>query len=207
VAERTKRSGVAVGLAWTPVGGDILFIEVNKMKGKGGFTITGQLGDVMKESMQAALTWVRSNASQLGINEDFFRDHDLHIHVPAGAIPKDGPSAGVTIATALVSLLTDRSVKMHTAMTGEITLSGNVLPVGGIKEKFLAAKRAGVTTVILPGENKQNVEEDLEPGQIDGVAIHYVNSIDEVLAIALPHSRAEEKQDAIERDRVLTQVQ
>jgi ATP-dependent Lon protease len=207
VAERTRRSGVAVGLAWTPVGGDVLFIEVNKMKGKGGFTITGQLGEVMKESMQAALTWVRSNANSLGISEDFFKDHDLHIHVPAGAIPKDGPSAGVTIATALVSLLTDRSVRMHTAMTGEITLSGNVLPVGGIKEKFLAAKRAGVTTVILPAENKQNVEEDLEPGQIDGVAIHYVNSIEEVLGIALPHSRAEEKQDEIERDRVLTQVQ
>jgi ATP-dependent Lon protease len=198
---------VAVGLAWTPAGGDVLFIEVNKMKGKGGFTITGQLGDVMKESMQAALTWVRSNAVQLGISEDFFTNHDLHIHVPAGAIPKDGPSAGVTITTALVSLLTDRSVKMHTAMTGEITLSGNVLPVGGIKEKALAAKRAGVTTIILPSENRQNVEEDLEKGQLDGVQVHYVNSIEEVLAIALPHSRAEQKEDDVERERVLTQVQ
>jgi ATP-dependent Lon protease len=207
VAERTKRAGVAVGLAWTPAGGDVLFIEVNKMKGKGGFTITGQLGDVMKESMQAALTWVRSNAVQLGISEDFFTNHDLHIHVPAGAIPKDGPSAGVTITTALVSLLTDRSVKMHTAMTGEITLSGNVLPVGGIKEKALAAKRAGVTTIILPSENRQNVEEDLEKGQLDGVQVHYVNSIEEVLAIALPHSRAEQKEDDVERERVLTQVQ
>jgi ATP-dependent Lon protease len=207
VAERTRRAGVAVGLAWTPAGGDVLFIEVNKMKGKGGFTITGQLGDVMKESMQAALTWVRSNAVQLGISEDFFKDHDLHIHVPAGAIPKDGPSAGVTITTALVSLLTDRCVKMHTAMTGEITLSGNVLPVGGIKEKALAAKRAGVTTIILPSENRQNVEEDLEKGQLDGVQVHYVNSIEEVLAIALPHSRAEQKEDDVERERVLTQVQ
>jgi ATP-dependent Lon protease len=207
VAERTKRAGVAVGLAWTPAGGDVLFIEANKMKGKGGFTITGQLGDVMKESMQAALTWVRSNAVQLGISEDFFTNHDLHIHVPAGAIPKDGPSAGVTITTALVSLLTDRSVKMHTAMTGEITLSGNVLPVGGIKEKALAAKRAGVTTIILPSENRQNVEEDLEKGQLDGVQVHYVNSIEEVLAIALPHSRAEQKEDDVERERVLTQVQ
>jgi ATP-dependent Lon protease len=206
VAERTRRPGVAVGLAWTPAGGDVLFIEVNKMKGKGGFTITGQLGQVMQESMQAALTWVRSNATQLGIPEDFFRDHDLHIHVPAGAIPKDGPSAGVTITTALVSLLTDRSVRLHTAMTGEITLSGNVLPVGGIKEKVLAAKRAGVTTVILPSENRQNVEEDLEPVQLEGVQVHYVNSIEEVLAIALPHTRAEEKQDEIERDRVLTQA-
>jgi ATP-dependent Lon protease len=161
----------------------------------------------MKESMQAALTWVRSNAMQLGISEDFFKDHDLHIHVPAGAIPKDGPSAGVTITTALVSLLTERPVRMHTAMTGEITLSGNVLPVGGIKEKVLAAKRAGVNTVILPADNKQNVEEDLEGGQLEGVSVHYVNSIEDVLEIALPHTRAEEKQDEIERDRVLTQVQ
>jgi ATP-dependent Lon protease len=204
VAERTKRPGVAVGLAWTPAGGDILFIEANKMKGKGGFTMTGQIGQVMQESMQAALTWVRSNAKDLGIDEEFFRDHDLHIHVPAGAIPKDGPSAGVTMATTLVSLLTDRSVRPYTAMTGEITLSGNVLPVGGIKEKVLAAKRAGVHDVILPAENRQNVEEDLDKPQLAGVTIHYVNSIDEALAIALPHSPAEEKQDAAERERVLT---
>src|SRR5262245_36691781 len=127
IAERTKRAGVAVGLAWTPAGGDVLFIEANKMKGKGGFTITGQIGDVMKESMQAALTWVRSNASKLGLEEDFTKDVDLHIHVPAGAIPKDGPSAGITMATALVSLLTNTPVHPLTAMTGEITLSGNVL--------------------------------------------------------------------------------
>src|SRR5205085_8346572 len=132
---------VEVGLASTPTGGDILFIEVNKMKGNGDLKITGQIQDVMRESMQAAHTWVRSHAAELGINDDFFKDHDLHIHVPAGAIPKDGPSAGVTMATTLVSLLTDKSVRPYTAMTGEITLSGNVLPVGGIKEKVLAAKR------------------------------------------------------------------
>ncbi|HEV2276372.1 MAG TPA: endopeptidase La, partial [Acidobacteriaceae bacterium] len=142
IAERTQRAGVAVGLAWTPAGGDILFIEANRMKGKGGFTMTGQIGEVMQESMQAALTWVRSNAASLGLAEDFMKDLDIHIHVPAGAIPKDGPSAGVTMATVLVSLLTDTPVHPLTAMTGEITLSGNVLPVGGIKEKFLAAKRA-----------------------------------------------------------------
>jgi ATP-dependent Lon protease len=204
VAERTKRSGVAVGLAWTPAGGDVLFIEANKMKGKGGFTMTGQIGQVMQESMQAALTYVRSNAEHLGINEDFFRDHDLHIHVPAGAIPKDGPSAGVTMATALVSLLTERRVHPHTAMTGEITLSGNVLPVGGIKEKVLAAKRAGVRSVILPADNRQNVEEDLDPVQLDGVNVHYVSSIDEVLEFALPRSKQEETQDEMERDRLLS---
>src|SRR5882672_2829551 len=185
IAERTKRPGVAVGLAWTPAGGDVLFIEANKMKGKGGFTMTGQIGQVMQESMQAALTWVRSNAERLGIGSDFFASNDLHIHVPAGAIPKDGPSAGITMATALVSLLTERPLRSHTAMTGEITLSGNVLPVGGIKEKVLAAKRAGVRDVILSAENKMNVEEDITPEQLEGVTMHYVTTIDEVLDIAL----------------------
>src|SRR5258706_1624184 len=185
IAERTKRPGVAVGLAWTPAGGDVLFIEANKMKGKGGFTMTGQIGQVMQESMQAALTWVRSNAERLGIASDFFANNDLHIHVPAGAIPKDGPSAGITMATALVSLLTERPLRPHTAMTGEITLSGNVLPVGGIKEKVLAAKRAGVRDVILSAANKMNVEGDITPGQLQGVTMHYVTTIDEVLDIAL----------------------
>jgi ATP-dependent Lon protease len=203
IAERTKRAGVAVGLAWTPAGGDILFIEANRMKGKGGFTMTGQLGEVMQESMQAALTWVRSNAPALGLEEDLLKDTDLHIHVPAGAIPKDGPSAGVTMATALVSLLTDRPVHPLTAMTGEITLSGNVLPVGGIKEKFLAAKRAGVKTVILPNENRLNVEEDLMPEQIEGVDIHYASRIEDVLAVALPRSSAEERHDEQVREEVL----
>jgi ATP-dependent Lon protease len=186
VAERVKRPGVAVGLAWTPAGGDILFIEANKMKGKGGFTMTGQIGEVMQESMQAALTWVRSNAVRLGLAEDFNKDLDIHIHVPAGAIPKDGPSAGVTMATVLASLLTDTPVRPLTAMTGEITLSGNVLPVGGIKEKFLAARRAGVETIILPAENRQNVEEDLTPEMVKGVTVHYASEIEDVLAVALP---------------------
>jgi len=186
VEERVKRPGVAVGLAWTPAGGDILFIEANKMKGKGGFTMTGQIGEVMQESMQAALTWVRSNAASLGLSEDFTKEIDLHIHVPAGAIPKDGPSAGVTMATVLASLLTDTPVRPLTAMTGEITLSGNVLPVGGIKEKFLAARRAGVTTIILPADNRQDVEEDLTPELIAGVDVHYASRIEDVLAVALP---------------------
>jgi ATP-dependent Lon protease len=206
IAERTKRAGVAVGLAWTPTGGDVLFVEANKMKGKGGFTMTGQLGQVMQESMQAALTWVRSNARDLGIDEGFFADHDIHIHVPAGAIPKDGPSAGVTMVTALVSLLTDKRVRPLTAMTGEITLSGNVLPIGGIKEKTLAAKRAGVTDIILPEDNRQNVQEDLTPEQLQGLTMHYVKSIPELLEIALPTSRAEEQHDAEIREQVLTGV-
>jgi ATP-dependent Lon protease len=187
LTERVKRPGVAVGLAWTPAGGDILFIEANKMKGKGSFIMTGQIGEVMQESMQAALTWVRSNAPMLGLTEDFNKDIDLHIHVPAGAIPKDGPSAGVTMATVLASLLTETPVRQLTAMTGEITLSGNVLPVGGIKEKFLAARRAGVETIILPAENRQNVEEDLTPEMMEGVTVHYARHIEDVLAIALPN--------------------
>src|SRR3954464_10730274 len=206
IEERVKRAGVAVGLAWTPAGGDILFIEANKMKGKGSFTMTGQIGQVMQESMQAALTWVRSNAGSLGISEDFFKDHDIHIHVPAGAIPKDGPSAGVTMATTLVSLLTERPVRPYTAMTGEITLSGNVLPVGGIKEKVLAAKRAGVHDVILPAENQMNLEEDITPEQLEGVKVHYVSLIEEALAIALPQTPRDEKRDAAERERHIAEA-
>ncbi len=207
IAERTKRPGVAVGLAWTPAGGDVLFIEANRMKGKGGFTMTGQIGDVMKESMQAALTWVRSNAVSLGLEEDVLKDVDLHIHVPAGAIPKDGPSAGVTMATALVSLLTDKPVRPLLAMTGEITLSGNVLPVGGIKEKFLAAKRAGVHDVILPIDVKANVEEDLTADQVEGVTIHYASRIEEVLAVALPRTAGEAHQDEEMREELLAGVE
>ncbi|MGA6985152.1 MAG: endopeptidase La [Terriglobales bacterium] len=201
IAERTKRAGVVVGLAWTPSGGDVLFVEANQMKGKGGLTITGQIQDVMRESMQAGLSWVRSNAKQLGIDEEFFANHDIHIHVPAGAIPKDGPSAGVTIVTALVSLLSGKQVRPLTAMTGEITLSGNVLPVGGIKEKVLAAKRAGVRDVILPAENKTNVEEDLTPEQLLGLTTHYVKTIDEVLEFALPSSSRPAARDAEEREK------
>jgi len=204
IAERTKRAGVVVGLAWTPAGGDVLFVEANLMKGKGGLTITGQIQDVMRESMQAALSWVRSNAKLLGIDEEFFSSHDIHIHVPAGAIPKDGPSAGVTIVTALVSLLTGKQVRPLTAMTGEITLSGNVLPVGGIKEKVLAAKRAGVQDVILPADNKTNVEEDLTPEQLLGLTTHYVKTIDEVLEFALPATAKEQRLDAEAREKVLS---
>ena len=148
--------------------------------------MTGQIGQVMQESMQAALTWVRSNADRLGMPEDFFANHGIHIHVPAGAIPKDGPSAGVTMATALVSLLTKQRITPLIAMTGEITLSGNVLPVGGIKEKVLAAKRAGVRDVILPAENKMNVDEDLSPEQLENLTVHYVKTIDEALSVAIP---------------------
>ncbi len=206
LAERTARAGVAVGLAWTPAGGDVLFIEANRMKGKGGFRMTGQIGEVMQESMQAALTWVRSNALSLGLEEDFTENIDIHMHVPAGAIPKDGPSAGVTMATALVSLLTDTPIHPLIAMTGEITLSGNVLPVGGIKEKFLAAKRAGVKHVILPADVRQNVEEDLMPNQVEGVEIHYARRIEDVLAIALPKSASEARLDEQLREAVLEQV-
>jgi ATP-dependent Lon protease len=181
----------------------VLFIEANRMKGKGTFTITGQIGDVMKESMQAALTWVRSNAKSLGLDEDLLKETDLHIHVPAGAIPKDGPSAGVTMATALVSLLTDTRVHPLLAMTGEITLSGNVLPVGGIKEKFLAAKRAGVRDVILPTDCKQQVDEDLSPEQIKGVTIHYASRIEDVLAIALPKTKHEAVRDEVMREELI----
>jgi ATP-dependent Lon protease len=204
IAERTRRPGVAVGLAWTPAGGDVLFIEANKMTGKGERTITGMIGQSMQESMQAALTWVRSNSARLGISDDLFKEHDLHVHVPAGAIPKDGPSAGITMATALVSLLTDRRVKPFTAMTGEITLSGNVLPIGGVKEKFLAAKRAGVKDIIFPAENKNNVVEDLTPEQLDGLNVHYVSTMEEVIKLALPHSVDEEQKDEAEREQVLS---
>ncbi|PRQ01099.1 Lon protease 2 [Enhygromyxa salina] len=159
VAERTAVPGVATGLAWTPVGGDILFIETSQMRGKGGLKITGQLGDVMKESAHAALTYVRSNADAIGVDPNFLEDRDIHIHVPAGAVPKDGPSAGVTIFTALTSLLSGRRVRNDTAMTGECTLRGRVLPVGGIKAKVLAAHRAGITRVILPHRNARDLEE------------------------------------------------
>jgi len=184
VAERTSEPGVSTGLAWTPAGGDIIFIEATKMKGKQSLILTGQLGDVMKESAQAALSYVRSKALDLGIPEDFFANFDIHLHVPAGAIPKDGPSAGVAMFTALVSLFTDRPVKADVAMTGEITLRGRVLPVGGIKEKVLAAKRAGIKTVILPKENENNLEE-IPPQIKEGMKFILVEEMDEVLMHAL----------------------
>ncbi len=182
--ERTREPGVAVGLAWTPVGGDILFVEATRMKGGKTLTLTGQLGDVMKESAQAALSWVRSHAEQLGIAPDVWETSDVHVHVPAGAIPKDGPSAGVTIVSALVSLLTGRPVRGGLAMTGEISLSGRILPVGGIKEKVLAARRAGVKTVILPRRNEKNLLEDVQPAVRESMTFHLVDSIPEVLSVA-----------------------
>jgi ATP-dependent Lon protease len=186
VADRTSRPGVAVGLAWTPVGGDVLFIEAGRMPGGNkGLIMTGQLGPVMQESVQAALTWVRANATKYGIDPDLFKSSDIHIHVPAGAIPKDGPSAGITMATALLSMLTDRKVRTNVAMTGEITLTGQVLPIGGIKEKVLAAKRGGVREVIIPFENEVNVLEDLKSEQIGDMKLHYVKSMDEVVDLAL----------------------
>jgi ATP-dependent Lon protease len=183
--ERTRVPGVAVGLAWTPAGGDILFIEATRMKGAKTLSLTGQLGDVMKESVQTALSWIRSHAGELGVRPDFWEHSDIHVHVPAGAIPKDGPSAGVTMVTALASLLTRRPVKAELAMTGEVTLSGRVLPVGGIKEKVLAARRAGVRTVILPSRNEKNLLEDVPTEARQGMTFHLVESIDQVLPLAL----------------------
>jgi ATP-dependent Lon protease len=185
VEERVQKPGVSVGLVWTPVGGDIVFIEASKMRGGKQFTVTGHLGEVMQESTRAALTWVRANAERYGIDPDFFRKIDLHIHVPSGAIPKDGPSAGVAMVTALVSLLTGRPVRPRVAMTGEISLSGIVLPIGGVKEKVLGAKRAGIREVILPSENEPNVKEDLQPEMLEGVQIHFVRTAEEALDIAL----------------------
>ncbi len=182
--DRTQTPGVAVGLAWTQVGGEILFIEATAMKGNKGMTLTGQLGDVMKESASAALSFIRTNAAKLDIDEDFFAGHDIHIHVPAGAIPKDGPSAGVTILTALASLLKGKTVKKELAMTGEITLRGQVLPVGGIKEKVLAAHRAGVKTIILPKRNKKDVDEIPKNVQKE-IQFNFADTMMEVLKLAL----------------------
>lgn len=185
VAERLTKSGVAIGLVVTQVGGDIVFIEATKMKGKGELKLTGQLGEVMRESAQAALSYIRANAEQFGIDPDFFSHHDIHIHVPEGAIPKDGPSAGVTIVTALASLLTDTPVQADLAMTGEITLRGKVLPVGGIREKVLAAHRAGIKTVILPKRNEKDLEE-LPQNVKEALRFEFVEEISQVLEIALP---------------------
>jgi ATP-dependent Lon protease len=183
VAERTQKPGVATGLAWTPTGGDILFIECTKMRGKGNIILTGHLGDVMKESAQAALSYVKANASKLNIDETVFENTDVHIHVPAGAIPKDGPSAGIAILISLVSLFKNQPVKSELAMTGEITLRGAVLPVGGIKEKVLAAKRAGIKEVILPEKNKKDMEEIPGDGK-EGLQFHFVNTLEEAINFA-----------------------
>jgi ATP-dependent Lon protease len=188
---RTSRPGVATGLAWTPVGGDVLFIEASAMPGKGNLTITGQLGDVMKESAHAALSYVRSNAEELlpELAEDWFAQHDIHIHVPAGAIPKDGPSAGVAITTALASLLSERPVRSDVAMTGEITLTGQVLPIGGLKEKALAAQRNGIRLVIAPARNEQDIDEIPEHLR-KALEFEFVSEIGEVLDVALQRRRA-----------------
>jgi ATP-dependent Lon protease len=201
VRRRTSRPGVATGLAWTPVGGDVLFIEATAMPGKGNLTITGQLGDVMKESARAALSYVRSNAVELvpDLDGDWFAQHDIHIHVPAGAIPKDGPSAGVAMTTALASLLSRRPVRSDVAMTGEITLTGQVLPIGGLKEKALAAQRGGIRVVIAPARNEQDIDEIPEHLRKD-LEFRFVSQIGEVLEVALQRRRAPRSRGVARRD-------
>ena len=196
IEERTKEPGVAIGLAWTPAGGDVLFVEASRMAGTGTLTLTGQLGEVMKESARAALSWFRAHASAYGADPEFFKNAEIHLHVPSGAIPKDGPSAGVTMVTALASELTRRPVRGDIAMTGEITLAGRVLPVGGIKEKVLAARRVGVREVILPRPNEKHVNEELTEELRRELTIHFVQSVDEVLLLALtPSPKANRRTD------------
>jgi ATP-dependent Lon protease len=177
-------AGVVTGLAWTQVGGEILFVESSLSRGKGSLTISGQLGEVMKESAMAALSYLKFNADALGIDHRIFQQYDLHIHVPAGAVPKDGPSAGITMLSSLASIFTQRKVKAKLAMTGEITLRGKVLPVGGIKEKILAAKRSGIKEIVLSGKNRRDIDE-IEKHYIKGLTFHFVDSVDDVLRIAL----------------------
>jgi ATP-dependent Lon protease len=184
VAERASLPGVATGLAWTPVGGDILFVEASRTPGSGKLILTGQLGDVMKESAQAALTLVKSRAASLGIDGSTLDKSDIHVHVPAGAIPKDGPSAGVAMFMALTSLLTDRAVRNDTAMTGEISLRGLVLPVGGIKEKVLAAMRAGIKTVMLPAKNRKDLV-DVPEGARERLQFVWLETVDDAARHAL----------------------
>jgi ATP-dependent Lon protease len=185
VENRTKDPGVAVGLAWTPAGGEVLFVEASRMQGGGSLTLTGHLGDVMKESARTALSWFRAHAQHYGVDPAFYKDSEIHLHVPSGAVPKDGPSAGVTMVCALVSQLTGRPVRGDIAMTGEISLSGRVLPVGGIKEKVLAARRHGITELIMPRQNEKNVKEDLSEELRKELTIHFVTEIGEAVALAL----------------------
>ncbi len=193
VAERTSIPGVATGLAYTPTGGDILFIEATGMPGNKGFQLTGSLGEVMQESAKAALSYVRSRAEQLSLKPNFFDETDIHLHVPSGAQPKDGPSAGVTMATALVSLISKRPVRSDVGMTGEITLRGQVLPVGGIKEKVLAAHRSGLKTVVLPKRNEADLE-DLPKEVLKEVKFEFVDVVDQVINVALePDTKQREK--------------
>ena len=193
VAERTSIPGVATGLAYTPTGGDILFIEATGMPGNKGFQLTGSLGEVMQESAKAALSYVRSRAEQLSLKPNFFDETDIHLHVPSGAQPKDGPSAGVTMATALVSLISKRPVRPDVGMTGEITLRGQVLPVGGIKEKVLAAHRSGLKTVVLPKRNEADLEE-LPKEVLKEIKFEFVDVVDQVINVALePDTKKREK--------------
>ena len=188
-------AGVVTGLAWTAVGGEILFVETSLSRGKGGkLTLTGNLGDVMKESAMLALEYIKAHAPLLNIDEEIFENWNIHIHVPEGAIPKDGPSAGITMATSLASALTQCKVKANLAMTGEITLRGRVLPVGGIKEKILAAKRAGIKEIILSEENRKNIEE-IQDIYLKGLTFHYVKDVKEVFAIALTHEKVTDALD------------
>jgi ATP-dependent Lon protease len=191
IENRTKEPGVAVGLAWTPAGGEVLFVEASRMHGGGTLTLTGQLGDVMKESARTALSWFRAHAPRYSVDPNFYKDAEIHLHVPSGAIPKDGPSAGVTMVSALASELTGRPVRGDLAMTGEITLSGRVLPVGGIKEKVLAARRHGIREVLIPRQNEKNIKEDLTPELRSELTIHYVSHIEEVLRLTLTPGAAQ----------------
>ncbi len=204
IEERTKEPGVSIGLAWTPTGGEVLFIEASRMPGNGTLTLTGHLGDVMKESARAALSWLRANGARFGIEGDFYKLSEIHIHVPSGAIPKDGPSAGVAMVTALASELTGRPVRGDLAMTGEITLAGRVLPIGGVKEKVLAARRVGIREVILPRQNERNVVEDLSEDLRREITVHYVTAIDEVLDRALQPAAPPSAGHASERVEVGT---
>jgi ATP-dependent Lon protease len=203
IVERTSIPGVATGLAWTPVGGDILFVEATSMPGNKGFQITGSIGNVMQESARAALSYVRSRAENLGLDPDFFEKRDIHLHVPSGAQPKDGPSAGVTMATALVSLVCGCPVRANVGMTGEITLRGQVLPVGGIKEKVLAAHRSGIKTVILPTRNEADLDELPEEVRKE-IKFHFVETVDDVLAASLesfPSKNAGKKRKSAARSK------
>jgi len=205
IYESNDVAGVVTGLAWTQVGGEILFVESNLSKGKGKLTLSGQLGEVMKESAMAALSYLKSHADDLDIHHKIFENYDLHIHVPAGAVPKDGPSAGITIFTSLASVFTQRKIKGKIAMTGEITLRGRVLPVGGIKEKILAAKRAGIHELILPDKNKKDIEE-INQDYIKHLKIHFVKDVSEVINIALLKDKVKNRikfEVAVEKDELL----
>jgi ATP-dependent Lon protease len=198
VRKRTSDAGVATGLAWTPVGGDVLFVEATAYPGRGRLRLTGQLSQVMQESAHAALSWVRSHARELGIDPEWFRGQDVHVHVPAGAVPKDGPSAGITIATAIVSLVRGEPVSEKVAMTGEITLTGQVLGIGGVREKALAAQRAGVERVILPRDNEPNLDE-LPPETKDSLQFVLVDGVDEVFEAAFDGPARRRLRPAVER--------